>query len=417
VCEFMKWIIVSVLCFVGIALPAQQAQSPISRVNGVGAYPLSFTDASAWFGSQAGPGEKTVIALFFFEGPSGWLTEGTNFKYEINGNPAIINMTVGSIPILERYWFDTDEIEVQGERYKRSENNVFLIRFSGDAKPIVKPLGLHDLHFSADDLPPVVLLGRDRTVWATLSGGEANDAGSAGKPEVAPEILGWDAEGLKLLASDATPDQQKGCELFRQAANRGYAPSQYRLGYCYESGKGAPQSFQTANQWYEKAATQGYVDAEYKLGHSYRTGRGTSIDLPVALGWYMKAADAGDQDALHNVGWMYSTGQGVKKDENEAYKWFLRAAKEGEASSQLEVASRLQDGTGITKDMVLSYSWLLVLEAQKESFQADDWKQIQSRIVEIGGALNPSDRQRAKDQSRIWMGEIAHNDMVRYGRR
>ena len=388
-----------------------QTPSPGLRPNGVGSYPLTFTDASAWFGSQTNSGDKvTLVALFFFEGPPGWLTEGTNFKDQIDGDPAVIDMTVGSVPLLEKYWFESDQIEVQGQRYKRAENNVFLVKVARDAKPVVVALGFHDLHFGSDDLPPVVLLQRDAVVWTALSGQPANQ-----KPKADAQIVEWDTQGLKLLESDAPSDQQKGCDLFRKAADRGYAPSQYRLGYCCKSGKGAPQSFEIANQWYEKAASQGYDDAEYKLGHSYRTGRGEAINLPVALSWYEKAAEANDQDALHNVGWMYSTGQGVKKDESEAYKWFLRAAKQGDASSQVEVATRLKDGQGIVKDTVLWYSWLLVLEAQKDQFQADDWKPIQVQIDEAAKTLSPADRLRAVDQSHVWMGEIAANDMIHYG--
>ncbi len=353
--------------------------------------------------------------MFFFEGPPGWLTAGTKFKYDINSNPAVIDMAVGSVPLLEKYWSDSNEVEVQGQRYGRLQNNVFIIKVSNNATPVVLPLGLHDLRFDAEDLPPVTLLKRDRAVWTALAGG-AVEAVPPEKPKAAADVLAWDTQGLQLLTSDSVSNQQKGCELLRQAANAGYALSQYRLGYCYESGKGVPQSFQTANQWYEKAAGQGNVDAEYKLGHSYRTGRGVAINLPVALGWYKKAAEANDQDALHNVGWMYSTGQGTQKDENEAYKWFLRAAEQGEAGSQLEVASRLRQGTGVAKDLVLAYSWLLVLSAQQDHFQPDDWKQIQNQVLEVGGVLTASDKLRAVAQSHIWMGEIAKNDMTRYGR-
>src|SRR5208337_1738208 len=97
-----------------------------------------------------------------------------------------------------------------------------------------------------------------------------------------PEVLAFDKEGLRLLLTGKQDEEKKGCELFRRAAERGYAPAQYRLGYCFESGEGVEQSFTLANQWYEKAGNQGYVDAQYKLGHSYRTGRSVKIDLPTA---------------------------------------------------------------------------------------------------------------------------------------
>ena len=46
-------------------------------------------------------------------------------------------------------------------------------------------------------------------------------------------------------------------ELFRKAAEMGYAPAQYNLGYCYKYGDGVPRDLAVSAEWYRKAAEQG----------------------------------------------------------------------------------------------------------------------------------------------------------------
>jgi TPR repeat protein len=49
----------------------------------------------------------------------------------------------------------------------------------------------------------------------------------------------------------------KAAELFLKAAELGYAPAQYNLGYCYKYGDGVPRDLTKSAEWYRKAAEQG----------------------------------------------------------------------------------------------------------------------------------------------------------------
>jgi hypothetical protein len=396
-----------------LSLAASHQSGPDIHVIGAGSHPLSFADASAWFSHQANQTSKVLTVLFYFQGSPGWLNEKTDFHWEINQNPATIDMTVGTVPIRIKYWRETDEVEILGKRYSRSTSNVFLIAGMDSQAPTVSLLGNHDLTFKSNDIPPVVLLRRDPAVWASVTGNPASDH-PLSKITASDQIRTWDAEGLRLLESAQSEDQRRACELFRRAAEKGYAPAQYRIGYCYEQGIGAQQNFATANQWYAKAGEQGYVDAQYKLGHSYRTGRGTPIDLATALNWYKKAASSGDREALHNIGWMYATGQGAKADQAEGYRWFLEAAKHGEPSAQFEVARRLNEGVGVVKNPALAYSWLLVLKAQRSSFPPEDFQQIEMLMTSIDRELDAAARTSAAEKAVAWMGLIAKSDMEGY---
>jgi hypothetical protein len=264
-------VILATICCLHPTVVAQSAHKGL-RPTGAGAFPLSFTHTSAWFAHRADEKEKVLIALFFFQGNPGWPNQKTDFHWQVNGSPASIDMVVGKVPVRAKYWPETDEVEIEGSKYKRSSNNVFLVTDIDGTKPAVMPLGIHDLTFKADDIPPVTLLRRDAGAWAAVTGHSPGDHPTQQKSRVPEEIMAWDAEGLQLLLTERPEEERKGCEFFRRAALKGYAPSQYRLGYCYESGRGVDQSFSTANEWYEKAASQGFVDAQYKLGHSYRNG-------------------------------------------------------------------------------------------------------------------------------------------------
>jgi len=86
------------------------------RAIGAGAYPISFTDASAWFANRADGNQKVLTLMVFFEGSAGWLDQQTNFNWEVNDSPAKIAMSVGKTEILLRYWSDTGDVEIQGTK-------------------------------------------------------------------------------------------------------------------------------------------------------------------------------------------------------------------------------------------------------------------------------------------------------------
>jgi len=402
-------------CFFILSALAQAVEAG-PRPIGAGAFPVSFTHASAWFANRADADQKVVTLLVYFEGVAGWQDQRTDFKWEVNQSPAKIEMSVGKIEIRINYWSDTDDVEIQGTKYKLSTSNVFLVEGIDRPNPSVRALGIQDLSFSPDDIPSVTLLKRNPGVWAALSGRPAREHFKSQTSNASAEVVAWDTEGLRLLLTEKPEAERKACELFRQAGMKGYAGSQYRLGYCYETGRGVDQSFSTANEWYEKAANQGFVDAQYKLGHSYRVGRGVRIDLATALQWYKKAAENGDREALHNVGWMYATGQGTKADAEEAYCWFMESARHGEPSAQFEVSRRLKDGDGVAKDLTSSLSWLLVLQAQEKTIAPDEWVKVKETLKSVESQLDQPAAKKAQEQAHDLLRTIAKHDLEGFAR-
>jgi TPR repeat protein len=91
----------------------------------------------------------------------------------------------------------------------------------------------------------------------------------------------------------SAPAQDKGIDpALLVKANTGDASAQYDLGYAYEKGKGAPQDYAQAADWYEKAALQGYAAAQGALGLLYEHNEGIPQDYGEAYFWLALAAKA-----------------------------------------------------------------------------------------------------------------------------
>ncbi len=409
----ISWLTVAITCLFVCATSAQ-TPAKFPRATGAGSFPVTFQCASAWFAHHEDENQKLVTVIVYMNGGAGWNRKTTDFKWEVAGDPATIAMSVGAAKIRIEYSASTGAVTIQGSKYDRASNNVFVVAGIDTSQPQVRALGIHDLSFTGDEVPALALLRRDADVWAAVSGKPADEHIKKRNTSVPEQVVAWDAEGLRLLLTAKSEAQKQGCELLRRAAIRGYAPSQYRLGYCYESGEGEKQNFSTANDWYEKAAKQGHVDAQYKLGHSYRVGRGAPINLSLALEWYKKAAANGDSDALNNIGWMYSTGQGVEANSEEAYRWFVEAGKHGDMGSQLEVSRRLREGDGVEKNLPMAYSWLLVLQTQQTDIPAEDWKQVETVIEAVAKKLDKAAIATAETEAMDLLATISSNEMQNF---
>ncbi len=405
-----------VVTWIFVCAAFAQTPAKFPRPIGAGSFPVTFECASAWFAHHADNNQKLVTMIVYMNGNAGWNRKTTDFKWEVAGDPATIAMSVGATKIRIAYSASTGIVEIQGSKYDLASSNVFVVKAIDTSQAQVRALGIRDLSFAGDDVPALALLRRDADIWAAVSGKPVGEHFKKRNTNVPERVVAWDTEGLRLLLTGKSDNEKQGCELFRRAAIQGYAASQYRLGYCYESGEGEEQSFSTANYWYEKAAKQDHVDAQYKLGHSYRVGRGTPINLPLALEWYKKAARNGDADALNNVGWMYATGQGLDANSQEAYRWFVEAAKHGDMGSQFEVSRRLREGDGVDKNMVGAYEWLLVLQAQEIDVPAEDWKQIKSVIESVASQLDKAAVATAQAEAQDLLATISKNQMENLAR-
>lgn len=111
----------------------------------------------------------------------------------------------------------------------------------------------------------------------------------------------------------------------KAAAEKGHKKAQYRVGRCYDKGRGVEENDKLAVEWYRKAANQGYAKAQYELGKCYKNGEGVEKDRKKAFELFMQAAQQEHGEAQLAVGKAYLKGKGVAADQAQAKKWLKRA--------------------------------------------------------------------------------------------
>lgn len=126
-------------------------------------------------------------------------------------------------------------------------------------------------------------------------------------------------------------DPAQARELFTQAGQFGYPPSQFKLGSCYEYGSlTCPVDPRRSIAWYTRAAERGDAESELALSGWYLTGSEGVLkqsDSEAYL-WARRAANKGLPKAEYAVGYYSEVGIGVKQDLEEAKRWYMRSAGE-----------------------------------------------------------------------------------------
>ena len=118
-----------------------------------------------------------------------------------------------------------------------------------------------------------------------------------------------------------------------QAAEKGQAVAQYRLGTLYERGQGVTADPAKASHWYELSANQGNRKAMHNLAVFYASRK----DMANAARWFAKAAALGLSDSEFNLAVLYERGDGVPQSLIEAFKWYSIASAAGDVESKARV--------------------------------------------------------------------------------
>src|SRR5450432_2598481 len=89
-------------------------------------------------------------------------------------------------------------------------------------------------------------------------------------------------------------------------------------------------------------AQRGDPHAQAMLGFMYANGRGVPQSYEVAVDWYLQAAEQGEPTGQYLLGLMYDKGFGVTQNIIFAYKWLNLAAAHAPARNR-EVYLRMRD--------------------------------------------------------------------------
>jgi localization factor PodJL len=160
----------------------------------------------------------------------------------------------------------------------------------------------------------------------------------------------------------------------RAAALKGDAAAQFEVAQRYAEGRGIPQNFAEAAEWFDRAAKQGLLPAHFRLGGLYEKGLGVKKNLDTARRFYLTAGEAGNAKALHNLAVLYAEGIDGKPDYLGAAKWFRKAAGYGIADSQYNLGILYARGIGVEQNLAEAYRWfaLAAREGDREAAKKRD---------------------------------------------
>jgi uncharacterized protein len=105
------------------------------------------------------------------------------------------------------------------------------------------------------------------------------------------------------FAKPRTADRSEAAYVRRMKAlaQRGDAHAHAILGFMYANGRGVPQSYDVAVDWYGQSAAQGDPTGQYLLGLMYDKGFGVTPNVVLAYKWLNLGAAHAPLQARENV--------------------------------------------------------------------------------------------------------------------
>jgi TPR repeat protein len=133
---------------------------------------------------------------------------------------------------------------------------------------------------------------------------------------------------------------EKSIEFYEKRTKKDYYKrlphSYFYLGVIYQYGEGGvKQDYKKAFQLFKKAADLGYASAQFGLAELYRYGDGVKKDVQTAVFWYKEAIKQGNLASMLNLGNIYSRGEGnVKMNKIIAYKLWSKCSRSTSTNTQ-----------------------------------------------------------------------------------
>jgi localization factor PodJL len=189
-----------------------------------------------------------------------------------------------------------------------------------------------------------------------------------------------------------------GGSALRAAAVKGDAAAEFEIAVRLADGRGVPQDWTAASEWFERAAKKGLIPAQFRLAGLYEKGLGVKKDVEAARRLYLSAAEAGHAKAMHNLAVLYAEGAEGKPDYQTSAKWFRKAASYGIADSQYNLAILYARGIGVEVNMTEAYKWFSLAAREGDADAA-------KKRDEIGSRLDQQALMTARAAVQVWTAE------------
>ena len=157
--------------------------------------------------------------------------------------------------------------------------------------------------------------------------------------------------GKGYVTSPDDPDRfQQGLDFLRRAAEQNDAEAIYLLATVTAAGAGVEQSSIEAFVQMKRAAEMGFADAQFALGTMYFEGTGTAQDQAAALAEFRRAADGGNKQAMFAAA-RIMLSQPDPEMRAEGLRLMNRAIENGHIEATLMLATAYGRGSlGMPKD-------------------------------------------------------------------
>ena len=196
-----------------------------------------------------------------------------------------------------------------------------------------------------------------------------------------PVQLAWKNHRTTVKERRLREEKREAKELFEkeeyeEAANKGYAKAQNRLGNTYFE----QEDYAAAKVWFKLAAEQEDVDAIYWMAVVCE-----KMEEPdEAIEWYLKCLDT-VIIAPTNLANLYT----AKGDFATAFKYFMHGAKKGYACNMRDVAESYNGGVGVPADAVEAGKWYR--KAAEKGCTHSRYEMGRRHVNGIGGPVSLSE--------------------------
>lgn len=214
------------------------------------------------------------------------------------------------------------------------------------------------------------------------------------------ERLVDDADRIAFQTA-GSPDWQKMVSLLQQAAERGNHEAIFKLGTCYNYGRGVPKDPTEAARLFRKAAEAGFAEAQYNLAVCYAQGQGVELNETEMLKWLKLAVEQELPQAQHSLGTLCMLGNAVPTDKKRGVELISQAANKGIAVAQYDLSLFHETGNGVPRDLVQAYKWATI--ATRSGFPGGE-----AALVELGKQMDQAQIREAEILAGQWKSVNSH---------
>ena len=262
-----------------------------------------------------------------------------------------------------------------------------------------KPSG----RFLGENLPkpdperPVIDLSRPESLGRSLDPSSEDDA--AYEAAMRGEAWAQTKVGKSYVTAPDDADRfQQGLDFLRRAAEQNDAEAVYLLATMTAAGAGVEQSNVEAFAQMKRAAELGWADAQFALGTMYFEGNGTAQDPAAALVAFRSAAAGGNKEAMFTAARIMLT-QPDPEMRAEGLGLMNRAVENGHIQATLMLATAYGRGeNGLPKDEAKAEA---LLKPAAERGDADCQITLAS-LYKFGDSFAAR-----RDESQVWLQRAA----------